>query len=98
MSYYLVASIDIHDAETYNTYAEKATAAFEPFVAKQTIVSPLFEAPVVLEGQAPGHLLVTEFESLEDIQKFYNSPGYQDAMTYRNAAATTHFYIAVRGA
>lgn len=98
MSYYLVASIDIHDPETYEIYIEKATAAFAPFVAKQTIVSPLFEQPIVFEGEAPGHLLVTEFESIEDIQNFYHSPGYQEAITYRNAAATTNFYIAVRGA
>jgi uncharacterized protein (DUF1330 family) len=77
---------------------ENATAAFQPFVAKQTIVSPRSEPPIVFEGEAPGHLLVTKFGSMEDIQDFYNSPGYQEAIPYRNAAATTHFYIAVRGA
>ncbi|MEL4887272.1 DUF1330 domain-containing protein [Pectobacterium betavasculorum] len=98
MSFYLVAAIDIHDPETYGIYIEKATAAFQPFVAKQTIMSPLQEAPVVFEGKAPGHLLVTQFRSMEDIYEFYNSPGYQEAIPYRNAAATTHYYIAVRGA
>ena len=98
MSHYLVASIDIHDPEVYEIYIEKAIAAFRPFVAKQTIVSPRQEAPVVFEGVAPGHLLVTEFNSMEDIYEFYNSPGYQEAIPYRNAAATTHFYIAVQGA
>lgn len=97
MSVFTIASIDVHDPDVYQVYREKATAALSNFRVKSIIVSPLYEPPVVLEGQAPGHLSITEFESMEDVREFYNSPAYQAAVPYRHAAATTHYMIAVRG-
>jgi uncharacterized protein (DUF1330 family) len=92
---YLVTAIDVHDPETYAKYREKAVAALEPFNKKSLVKSPLDEAPVVYEGTSPGHVVVMEFDSMEDIDRFYNSPEYQEALKYRQAAATTHYLMAM---
>lgn len=97
MSAYIITSIDVHDPETYATYREKARAVLRSFRIRSHILSPLEEPPVVLEGEAPGHLVVMEFDSMEEIDRFYNSPEYQEAVPYRQASATTHYVIAVNG-
>lgn len=95
MTAYLVTAIDVHDPETYAKYREKAVAALEPFNRTSLVRSPLDEPPVVYEGSSPGHIVVMEFDSMEDIDAFYNSPAYQEALKYRQAAATTHYLMAL---
>ncbi|EXI73876.1 MAG TPA: DUF1330 domain-containing protein [Candidatus Accumulibacter phosphatis] len=52
----------------------------------------------VLEGdwKAPECLLIVEFDSLEQAQRFYDSPEYQQARAARGAAAAVNM-LAVEG-
>ncbi|HYA09637.1 MAG TPA: DUF1330 domain-containing protein, partial [Gaiellaceae bacterium] len=51
----------------------------------------------VLEGDwQPQRLVVVEFEDLEAIRRFYDSPAYREAKALREGAATLRM-VAVQG-
>ena len=94
MTAYLIVETDIHDPEQYELYKAASPGAVAAgggrFVARGGEVA-------VLEGDwNPGRLVVLEFEDLDAIRRFYDSPEYQAAKALREDAADLRM-VAVQG-
>ena len=94
MPAYLIVETDIHDPEQYELYKAASPAAIAAaggrFVARGGEVA-------VLEGDwNPERLVVAEFEDLDAIRRFYDSPEYQAAKALREGAAHLRM-VAVQG-
>lgn len=89
----MVACVEIRDPEAYREYERRAFEALTPFR-----IRPLFAANriVTYEGELEAnHFVVVEFESMEDIEKFYQSPLYREVIGLRHGAASTRFLAAM---
>ena len=94
MPAYLIVETDIHDPEQYEQYKAAAPAAVAAgggrFVARGGELA-------VLEGDwNPKRLVVLEFEDLDAVKRFYESPQYQEAIELRRGAAHLNM-VAVEG-
>jgi len=94
MPAYLIVETDIHDPGQYERYKAASPGAVAAgggrFLARGGELA-------VLEGDwQPQRLVVLEFEDLEAIRRFYDSPEYQEAKALREGAATLRM-VAVQG-
>jgi uncharacterized protein (DUF1330 family) len=94
MPAYVIAEMDVHDAEQYDRYRAATPAAVEAgggrFVVRGGEIA-------VLEGDwQPTRLVVLEFEDLDAARRWYDSPEYLEARRLREGAATMRM-VAVEG-
>jgi uncharacterized protein (DUF1330 family) len=94
MPAYLIVETDVNDPAQYELYKAASPGAVAAgggrFLARGGELA-------VLEGDwRPQRLVVLEFEDLEAIRHFYDSPAYQEAKALREGAATLHM-VAVQG-
>ncbi len=94
MPAYVIAEVDIHDPEQYSAYTaavpETLAASGGRFVARGGELA-------VLEGDwTPPRLVILEFNDLEAVKRWYESPAYQEAKRLREGAATLRV-VAVQG-
>ena len=91
MSAYLVADIDVHDADRFRDYV----AAVVPFVEKhggEYVVRG--GATTVEEGEWPDHrLTIIAFPSRANAEAFLRDEDYQPVAAIRHAAATSNLII-----
>jgi uncharacterized protein (DUF1330 family) len=94
MPAYVIAETDVHDPEQYERYRGASPAAIAAgggrFVARGGEL-------VVLEGEwQPKRLVILEFEDLDAVRRWYDSPEYREARRLREGAATLRI-VAVEG-
>ncbi|HEY5057856.1 MAG TPA: DUF1330 domain-containing protein [Gaiellaceae bacterium] len=94
MPAYLIVETDIVDPEQYEQYKAASPGAVAAgggrFVARGGELT-------VLEGDwHPNRLVVLEFDDLDAVKRFYDSPEYQAAKALREGAATLRM-VAVEG-
>jgi uncharacterized protein (DUF1330 family) len=94
MPAYLIVETDIHDHEQYDKYRARTpdvvAAAGGRFVVRGGETA-------VLEGDwHPSRLVMLEFEDLEAVKRFYDSPEYQEIKKLRDGAADLNM-VAVEG-
>ena len=94
MPAYVIVETDIHDPEQYEQYKAASPAAVAGgggrFVVRGGELA-------VLEGDwEPTRLVVLEFEDLEAVKRWYDSPEYQAAKKLREGAANLRM-VAVQG-
>ena len=95
MSIYLIGAIDIEDKDAYAAYVEAAGASLVEHAAEPLAVD---DAPLLLEGNLPGRrIILMRFETEADMNAWYRSDAYQQAMKHRLAGAKTPFLVAIRG-
>ena len=83
---YLVAHLDVHDAEGFQKYREKVPAIVEQFGGTYVVRGGAME---MVEGDAlPQRTIILEFPSLSQAKAWYNSPEYQEIIGLRLQAAT----------
>jgi uncharacterized protein (DUF1330 family) len=81
MAAYLIANIDITDAQNYKTYIQMVPASIEKFGGKYLVRGGKFEN---LEGDwQPKRLVIIEFPSFEQAKLWYESEDYRDAKDIR---------------
>ncbi|ATX66166.1 DUF1330 domain-containing protein [Roseinatronobacter bogoriensis] len=84
MSALWIAHVEVTDPEAYGEYAKRATGAIADhggvFLARAGRY-------VQLEGRERARNVVARFPSLEAAVACYNSPAYQDALSYAKDAA-----------
>lgn len=77
MAAYWIAHVEVSDQATYGEYAKMATDAIAAhggeFLARAT-------RTVWMEGRERERNVVVRFPSLEDAERCYNSPAYQEAL------------------
>jgi uncharacterized protein (DUF1330 family) len=94
MPAYVIVETDIHDPEQYEQYKAASPAAVASgggrFVVRGGELA-------VLEGDwQPTRLVVLEFEDLDAVKRWYDSPEYQAAKQLREGAANLRM-VAVQG-
>ncbi len=84
MPAYWIAHVEVSDPDTYAEYAKRATGAIEAhggeFLARAT-------RTVWLEGSERARNVVVRFPSVEDAERCYHSPEYQEALRYARVSA-----------
>jgi uncharacterized protein (DUF1330 family) len=95
MPAYVIVETDIHDPEQYEQYKAASPAAVAGGGGRFLVRGGEL---VVLEGDwEPTRLVVLEFEDLDAVKRWYDSPEYQAAKQLREGAANLRM-VAVQGA
>jgi uncharacterized protein (DUF1330 family) len=83
---YVIADIDVHDAEAYREYVALVPGTVEPFGGRFVIRGGEHET---LEGEwRPQRLVMIEFPSADHARRWYESPAYVAAMAIRHRTST----------
>lgn len=91
MAAYLIARIDVTDAERYEDYKRLAPAAIEAHGGRYLVRGGVHET---IEGEPEDRrIVVLEFEDAAAARAFYHSPEYTAARSVREGAATGQFVI-----
>ena len=92
---YLVADIEVTDPDMYTEYAAGVPDTVAAYGGRYLIRGAQGE---VLEGSwTPKRLVVLEFESLERVKEWYNSPEYADLKKLRHSASKGNAIFAEGG-
>lgn len=95
MPAYVVVSIDVHDAEQYAEYIERAPESIARHGGRYLARAGRTE---VLEGDwDPKRFVILEFPRFEDAKAWWESEDYADAKSLRHATAISQM-ILVEGA
>lgn len=85
-----IAHVTVHDAEAYGEYAKRATVAI---AAHGGVFLARGGRYVQLEGIERPRNVVARFPSVEAAVACYNSPAYQEALSYARGAATRDLLV-----
>lgn len=92
---YLVADIEVTDPGVFDEYRAGVPATIAAYGGKYLVRGATGD---VLEGPwTPKRLVVLEFESLDRLKEWYNSPDYADLKKMRHSASTTRAIFAEGG-
>ena len=92
MAVYLVADIDVHNAEIYAEYSRLAQATFEGYGEVTYLVRG--GDVEVLEGDwQPKRFFIIRFEDREKAMTWYYSQPYREVMKLRLASSTSNLLI-----
>lgn len=84
MAAYWVAHVAVSDPETYGKYAALATEAIAAhggeFLARAS-------RTIWLEGKQRERNVIVRFDSIEDAERCYRSPAYQQALEFARVSA-----------
>ena len=87
---YVIARVDVHDAEAYAKYAAAAGEAIRAHNGRPLARGGRSEA---LEGPGRRRNVVIEFESYEQARAYYHSAAYQAAKAMREGAAEMEMVV-----
>lgn len=90
MSALWIASVEVTDPAAYAEYAKRATPAI---AAHGGVFLARAGRYVVLEGTARPRNVIARFPSVEDAVACYNSPEYQEALSFAKGASTRDLYV-----
>jgi uncharacterized protein (DUF1330 family) len=95
MPAYVIAEVDVKDAERYKLYAEKAPGVTIPAGGKYLARAGKVEC---LEGTPPkSRVVVIEFANMQAARDFYYGKAYQEIIPLRQAASEGRLFL-VEGA
>ena len=91
MAGYIVADIEITDPGEYQRYAQQTAATIEPYGGKFLVRGGNSET---LEGDwKTERLVIIEFPSVEQAQKWYDSPEYSVIKGIRHRSAISNMLL-----
>src|SRR5579884_2633367 len=94
MPAYVIVETDIHDPEQYARYQQAVPASLAAHGGRFIVRGGEM---TVLEGDwQPKRLVALEFEDLEAVRRWYDSPEYREARALREGAAEIRM-VAVEG-
>ena len=89
MAAYII--FDVEDTDPVDEYAKLAGESLAPFKKKTILYGGAVE---VLEGDwKPNHLVMLEFESMEQAKQWYRSPAYSKAKDILRRVASTNVIL-----
>ncbi len=95
MTAYLIADVEVVDAEPYAEYRRRFDAILERYGGRILVNGGAVEA---LEGTwLPRRLVVLEFPSADHARRWHASPEYAEILPIRLRHATTHYLTLVEG-
>ena len=89
---YIIAEVQVTDAEAYKAYVPGAGAAVAKYGGKYLARGGKVEQ---LEGPPPaGRFVIVEYPSFEAARAFYHSADYQAVAPIRQKASISRFWVA----
>ena len=95
MKGYLVGNLEITNSDAYREYREKAEKIVRQYGGRYLVRGG--EIDQVEGEQKVGRLVVLEFPSLADAERFYHSPEYKEIIPLRTKNSETHMFVLVEG-
>ena len=92
MAAYLIGDIEVTDPDTYERYRAGVPATVAAFGGKYLVRGA--EAEVAEGTWSPNRLVVLEFESMERLKAWYDSPEYADLKKLRQSASKGNLIFA----
>jgi uncharacterized protein (DUF1330 family) len=91
MPAYLIAIVNVHDAERFREYRERVTGLIEQHGGRYLVRGGRME---VLEGDwSPPRVAIIEFPDREAAQAFYDDPAYEPLRSLRQAVTTSDLLL-----
>jgi len=91
MAAYVIANVRVTDPDRYPDYIGRVSQTIERHGGRYLARGGEVE---VLEGDwEPQRLIILEFESMERLREFYDSPEYAPLKRLRHEAADTQFVV-----
>ncbi len=91
MAAYLVAQVEVTDAETFAQYSAQVPAVIEKYGGRYLVRGGAVEA---VEGSwNPPRLVIVEFPSMAQLKTFYHSEDYAPLIELRTRSARTHLSL-----
>ena len=91
MAAYVIANIEVRDAETYERYRRDVPATIEKYGGRFLVRGGAVEA---LEGDfVPKRIVVLEFPSVERAKQWWNSPEYRPLRELRKSASRGDLFL-----
>ena len=91
MPAYLIVRANVTDSEQYQQYMKLTPAIAEKYGGKFVIRGG---EKVILEGpDVPERIVLLKFDSVEAVERMYNSEEYQAAIKVREGAAVASFVV-----
>ena len=92
MAAYLIADIEVTDPEAFDKYRAGVPATIAAYGGKYLVRGATGE---VVEGEwTPKRLVVLEFDSMERLKAWYDSPEYADLKKLRQSASNGNLIFA----
>jgi uncharacterized protein (DUF1330 family) len=92
MAAYVIGDIEVIDPSAFQEYRERIGATVERYGGKFVIRGGMVDTK---EGDwQPRHLLMLEFPTFGQAERWYNSPEYKPLIAIREKAARTQLLIA----
>jgi uncharacterized protein (DUF1330 family) len=87
---YLIAHVQVTDADGWKQYLAALPATLAPYHVKTLVRAQ----PVALENSTPpaGATAILAFNSMDDLQAWWNSPAYKAIVPLREKSAKTIVY------
>ncbi len=82
----MIANLEVHDPETFKKYAEQVPATIEKHGGRYVVRGGNTEV-VEGEGFAYSRLVIVEFDSMQKLKGWYESPEYAPLIKLRQSAA-----------
>ena len=90
MPAYAIAEVEVTDPATFQDYVARAVPTLAAYNGR-LIVRGMAKAK---EGTQPvGDIVIVEFDSLADAERWYSSPAYREAIPLRQRSANTRLFI-----
>ena len=87
---YIIAEVEVTDPAVFQDYVATAGPTLAAYNARLIVRGK----PRAKEGTQPvGEIVVVEFDSLEDAERWYSTPPYSDAIPMRQRSANTRLFI-----
>ncbi len=87
MAAYVIAQVEVTDAETFAQYSAQVPAVIAQYNGRYLVRGGALEH---IEGEwNVSRLVVLEFPSLEQLKRFYHSPEYAPLIALRQKSART---------
>jgi len=91
MKGYLIANLDVHDANAFEEYRQKVAPMIERFGGRYLVRGGKVRN---LEGDLKlKRVIVLEFPSLAEAERFYDSPEYRPLIELRSKSTTSDVVI-----
>ena len=88
---YIIATVDVHDAQQYEEYKRLSTLAMQAHGAQLCIRGG---EVTVLEGDwSPTRVVMLKFPSVQAARAFHDSPEYRDARKAREGIAQMRMIV-----
>jgi uncharacterized protein (DUF1330 family) len=91
MKGYVIGEIEVTDQKPYDEYRGQVLATIEKYGGRFLVRGGKAEA---VEGAAPKRMVVLEFPSLEQAQKWYRSPEYAPLILLRQKGSRGRLVLA----